>query len=172
MRIRQYWVTENAHDDCEVGLLISIMLKKDDLSKPGNYRGIMMLEVFHKIAGNIILDRLKPIQETQLDHESQNGFRPQRGCFDAIFTVRQVMKKRREHSLETWLLLIDLVKALDRVPRELLWLTMEKQGVPPKLIISLLRALHHSVKVQFVVDGATKAIDSIIGVKQDYLLGE
>ena len=59
-------------------------------------------------------------------------------------------------------MLIDLVKAFDRVPRELLWLVMEKQGVPPKLI-SLLRALHESVKVQFEVDGVTKVMDSIIG---------
>ena len=164
-----FWESEQVPAEWETGLL-SILPKKGDLSKPGNYRGIMMLEVFYKIVGNIILSRLQPIKEDHLDHENQNGFRPRRGCFDSIFTVKQVMKKRREHSCETWILLIDLVKAFDRVPRELLWLTMGKQGVPPKLI-QLLRMLHENVKVQFEVDGATKVIDSIIGVKQGDLLG-
>ena len=49
-------------------LLLSILPKKGDLSKPGNYRGIMMLEVFYKIAGNIILARLTPIKEGLLYH--------------------------------------------------------------------------------------------------------
>ena len=54
-------------------------------------------------------------------HDGQNNFRPWRGiCIDSIFTVvKHVIKKRREHSHETWLLVIDLVKAFDREPREL-----------------------------------------------------
>ena len=47
---------------------------------------------------------------------------------------------------------IDLVKAFDRVPRELLWDVMLRYGVPPK-IVSLLRALHATVHVQFEVGG-------------------
>jgi hypothetical protein len=154
----------------EIGLL-SILPKKGDLSNPNNYRGIMMLEVAYKIVANILLTRLKPIKESiQLDHESQNGFRRMRGCLDSIFTLKQLIKKRAEHGLETWLLLIDLVKAFDRVPRELLWEVMLKQGVPPKLV-SLLKALHKSVKIKIVVDGVEKIIESIIGVKQGDILG-
>ncbi len=116
----------------------------------------MMLEVAYKIVANILLNRLKPIKESvQLDHESQNGFRRLRGCLDSIFTLKQLIKKRAEHGLETWLLLIDLVKAFDVVPRELLWDVMLKQGVPPKLV-SLLKAKHKSLKIKFVVNGVEK----------------
>ena len=168
--VQHFWETEELPEGWETGLL-SILPKKGDLSLPGNYRGIMMLETAYKIAGNIILVRLKPIKEGgTLNHENQNGFRPNRGCFDAIFSIKTLIKKRREHGLETWLLLIDLVKAFDRVPRELLWRVMLKQGVPPK-IVSLLKALHATVKVQFEVGGVKKVIDSIIGVKQGDLLG-
>ncbi len=98
-----------------------------------------------------MLTRLKPVKESvQLDHESQNYFRQMRGCLKSIFTLKQLIKKRAEHGLKTWLLLIDLVKSLDGVPRELLWEVMIKQGVPPKLI-SHLKALHKSVKNKFVV---------------------
>jgi hypothetical protein len=152
-----FWTTETPHAEWEIGLL-SILPKKGDLSNPGNYRGIMMLEVAYKIVANILLTKLKPIKESvQLDHECQNGFRKLRGCVDSIFTLKQLIRKRAEHGLETWLLLIDLVKAFDRVPRELLWDVMLKQGVPPKLI-SLLKALHNTVKIKFFVDGVEQTM--------------
>ena len=70
-----FWDTENPPK--EMGnWTISYTSKKGDLSKPGNYRGIMMLEVGYKIFGLILLARLKPIKEsTTLHHEVQNGFR-------------------------------------------------------------------------------------------------
>ena len=165
-----FWLTEHVPSEWETGLL-KILPKKGDLSDPGNYRGIMMLEVAYKIVAYILLTRLKPIKEGgQLDHEPQCGFMAGRGRFDGIFTLRQMIKKRHEHGLGTWLLLIDLVKAFDRVPRELLWQVMGRQGVPPRLI-SLLQALHKTVHVKFEVDGVEQVIDSIIGVKQGDLLG-
>ena len=62
------------------------------------------------------------------------------------------------------------MKAFDRVPRELLWDTLRKFGVPPK-IVDLLIALHKSVIVKFEVDGVAASLLSIIGVKQGDLLG-
>ena len=52
----------------EIGKLLvrspDIFRDATDLSLPGNYRGIMMLETAYKIVGNIILVRLKPIKES------------------------------------------------------------------------------------------------------------
>ena len=80
---------------------------------------------------NIICKRLKPVKESiRLDHESQNGFRWHKGCLDSIFTLKQVIKKRAEHGIDSWLLSIDLVKAFDRVPRKLLWNVLQRHGVP------------------------------------------
>ena len=81
-----------------------------------------------------------------------------------------MLRKRREHGLETWVLLLDLVKAFDRVPRELLWLVLLRLGVPPKLV-RLLQALHDQVHVGFDVNGVTRTLMSVIGVKQGDLLG-
>jgi hypothetical protein len=36
--------------------------------------------------------------------EEQNGFTGRRGCSDGSFCVRQALKKRREHGLESWVL--------------------------------------------------------------------
>ena len=95
---------------------MKILPKKGDLSLPGNHRGIMLLEAAYKIVTILLLNRLRPIAE-KLDHEQQCGSRPGRGCNDAVFTVKMAMKKRKEHSQETWILFLDLVKAFDRVPR-------------------------------------------------------
>jgi hypothetical protein len=131
----------------------------------------MMLEVGYKIICLILLARLKPIKESKaLDHEFHNGFRCSRGTIDSILTVKQLIKKRSEHGLPTWLLLIDLVNAFDSVPYELIWEVLTKQGVPPKLV-SLLRSLHKIVKVKFEYENVAEMLDSIIGVKQGGLLG-
>jgi hypothetical protein len=45
-----------------------------------------------------------------------------------------VLRKLKEHGQSCWLLLLDFIKAFDRVPRELLWPLMTKLGVPPTLI--------------------------------------
>ena len=148
--------------------LLRILQKKGDLSLPGNYHGIMLLEAAYKIVSILLLNRLRPLAET-LDHERQCGFRPGRGCSDAVFTVKMAMKKRREHSKETWILFLDLVKAFDRVPRELLWQNL-KFGVPPKLV-RLLKALHKDVLVKFEVEGFEHEVKCTIGVKQGDILG-
>ena len=166
--ILDFWDTELSPEEWETGIL-KILPKKGDLSKPGNYRGIMLLEAAYKIIAVLLHERLQPIEEG-LDHEPQWGFRPGRSCADATFTVKLAMKKRREHGLETWILFLDLVKAFDRVPRELLWEVLSKFGVPKKLIC-LLRAVHQRVNVTFEVDEISHTILSILGVKQGDILG-
>lgn len=166
--VHEFWETEVVPTEWEVGLL-KILPKKGDLSQPGNHRGIMLLEVVYKIIAIILLARLQPIEEG-LDHETQCGFRPGRGCTDAVFTVKLALKKRQEHGLETWVFFLDLVKAFDRVPREMLWTILLKFGVPPKLV-SLLKSLHEHVYVKFNVDNVGHVITCIIGVKQGDILG-
>ena len=50
--------------------------------------------------------------------EMQNGFTPGRGTVDGSFCVRTLLKKRKEHGLETYGYFLDLVKAFDTVPPE------------------------------------------------------
>jgi hypothetical protein len=66
------------------------------------------------------------------------------------------------------MLVMDLMKAFDRVPRDRLWQVMGKHGSPK--LKSLLHVLHRSVRVKFEADGMEQVLDSIIGVKQGDLL--
>ena len=166
--VLNFWDTEKVPNEWNIGRLI-VLPKKGDLSLPKNYRGIMLLEITYKIVANILHARLLPIEE-QLDHEQQCGFRPKRGCIDAIFTIKSAIRKRSEHGLESRVLLLDLVKAFDRVPRNLLWGILLKYGVPPKLV-SVLKALHSKFSVKIDNDLITEPINNNIGVKQGDILG-
>ena len=82
-------------------------------------RGIMLLGAFSKPVSMIIANRLdRVLKEEGL--EAQNGFTGGRGCSDGSFSLRQALKRRREHGLESWVLFVDLVKAFDSVPRDVL----------------------------------------------------
>ena len=166
--ILDFWEKENSPEEWDIGLL-TILPKKGDLSNPGNYRGIVLLETLYKIAAIILHDRLQPVIES-IDHEEQCGFRSLRGCPDGIFTVKMAIKKRREHGLETWIMFLDLVKAFDRVPREPLWKVLRKFGVPDK-VVRLIEALHEKVTFEFTVSGVTHSLNCSIGVKQGDILG-
>ena len=84
--VLDFWESELPPQEWLNGLL-KILAKKGDLSLPGNYRGIMLLECAYKIISILLLNRLQPIAE-KLDHEQQCGFRPGRGCTDAVYTVK------------------------------------------------------------------------------------
>jgi len=149
--------------------ILRILPKKGDLRKPGNYRGIVLLECSYKVIAILLHNRLQPLIE-DLDHEPQCGFRKDRGCVDAVFSVKLAIKKRQEHSQESWILFLDLVKAFDRVSRELLWQVLQKFGAPEKLI-SLLKSLHSDFQVKFVVDEVSHTLKCTIGVKKGDILG-
>jgi hypothetical protein len=44
--------------------------------------------------------------------ESLNGFRKGHSCMDAIFSLKQILEKRREFRLPTYLLFLDYKKSI------------------------------------------------------------
>ena len=50
--------------------------------------------------------------------EEQCGFRKGHTCTDTLFTVQQIIEKRKEHNLLLFILFIDYEKAYDNVNRE------------------------------------------------------
>jgi Holliday junction resolvasome RuvABC ATP-dependent DNA helicase subunit len=57
-----------------------------------------------------------------------------KGCADATFSLKLALQTLHEHDKESYILFVDLVKAYDSVKRELLWLILERYGVPEKII--------------------------------------
>ncbi|XGW22137.1 hypothetical protein V3C99_004815 [Haemonchus contortus] len=62
--------------------------------------------------------------------QEQFGFMPERPTMDTIFVARPVMENNREKRRPCYLALLDLEKALDRLPRRVLWRALRKRKVP------------------------------------------
>ena len=97
--------------------------------------------------------------------EMQNGFTPGRGTVDGSFCVRTLLKKRKEHGLETYGYFLDLVKAFDTVPRESLLRVLAKFGVPPKMV-KVIKSMYSECTVKMKVGDEDNVIPATAGVKQ------
>ena len=56
------------------------------------------------------------------------------GTTDAIFAARLLVEKYREKNVPLHLAFLDLEKAFDRVPHDVIWLALRDQGIPEHLV--------------------------------------
>ena len=84
-----------------------------------------------KVFERVIEARLR--RRVQIDN-MQFGFSPGKGTMDAIFIVRQLQEKYLAKKKDLWMAFVDLEKAFDRVPREVLWWALREVGVEEWLI--------------------------------------
>ena len=97
-----------------------------DALECGSYRGIKLLDQVMKILERIIAGK---IRSNVIINSMQFGFRPGKGTMDAIFIVRQVQERFMEKKVDLWMAFVDLEKAFDRVPREVVWWSLRYLGV-------------------------------------------
>nr|GEV85861.1 retrovirus-related Pol polyprotein LINE-1 [Tanacetum cinerariifolium] len=64
--------------------------------------------------------------------ENQFGFMPGRSTTEAIHMLRSLMEKYRERQRDLHMAFLDLEKAYDSVPRELVWRTLRDKGTPKR----------------------------------------
>lgn len=73
----------------------------------------------------------------------QFGFTQGRGTSDAIFISRQLQEKFFAKNKNLYFAFVNLEKAFDRVPRQVLWQAIRKLGVE-EWIIQLTQAIYHN----------------------------
>src|SRR3989442_15013365 len=95
-----------------------------------------------------VLKVLKRVLEARLRKtikidEMQFGFSPGKGTTDEIFIVRQVQEKLLGKQKGLWMAFVDLEKAFDRVPREVLWWALRHGG--EEGMVNVIKSLYEGV---------------------------
>lgn len=125
------WLGERIPEDWEIGIVVPLF-KKGDSKDCNNYRGITLLSTMLKIYERILERRLRNILDSQLE-ESQSSFRRGRSSQDHVFTVRQLIEKRRLQGKNLYLAFVDIQKAFDSVPRKIIWQSLRERGIQERL---------------------------------------
>ena len=97
--------------------LIPIYKNKGDIQNCGNYRGIKLMSHTMKLWERVIGNRLR--KERHIS-KNQFGFMPGRSNTEAIYLLRSLMEKYRSKERDVHMVFINLKKAYDRVPKEIL----------------------------------------------------
>jgi len=114
----------------ELSEIVTIYKNKGDPLECGNFRGIKLLEHAMKVLEKIIEKRLRMLIDID---KMQFGFSPGRGTADAVFNK------------DLFFTFVDLEKAYDRIPRELVYWCLRKKFIPDELV-RLVRATYHGAR--------------------------
>jgi sorting nexin-29 len=130
--LKEIWKNEEIPVEWNSAIIQPIH-KKDDRMVCQNYRGILLLNVTHKIMSRIIAYRLTQYTE-EIIGGYQCGFRCSKLTVDHIFVIRNILEKCYEYNIALHQLFIDFKHAYDSVRRDQLFDTMREFGISRKLI--------------------------------------
>jgi len=134
------WLTELFNVICRTGKMpresrastvIPLYKNKEDIQVCNNFRGIKLLNHTMKLWERAIERRLREVVEIS---ENQFGFMPGRSTTEAIHLFRGLMGLFRDRKVGLHMVFINLEKAYDRVPMEVLWRCLEDKRVSPAYI--------------------------------------
>ena len=161
--LRAIWEEEEMPRDWEESLMIYIFKQKGDIMECGNHRGIKLTEHGLKVLERILDERLREIVKIG---KQQYGFMKGRGTLDAIFIVRQLQEKRLEGNQKLFCAFIDLEKAYDRIPREVVFWCLRKRKVPEKLV-RLVEMMYRRTRTKVLTTvGETETFEVSVGLHQ------
>ena len=137
---------------------------KGSILECSNYRGIKLISHTLKLLERIIDQRLL-IHIVDLGN-IQFGFRRGRSTMDPVFAFKILQEKYREKQKDLHMVFVDLEKAYDNVPRDLIWWAMRKRSVPEayvKVIQDMYRGTKTRVKKRC---GRTEYFEVKVGLHQ------
>ena len=141
-------------------------------SDPGNYRGVSLMSCLGKFFLSIINKRLtKFCVERGILSESQLGFQQGNRCSDAHLIIHNLIDKYcHKNNRKIYSCFIDLSKAFDTIPRDILLLKLRDVGITGK-VFNIIRNIYSSDQACIKVDGKIgKPFKISQGVRQGCVL--
>ena len=118
-----------------------------------------MLEHAFKLYKKVLDGRLREVVDIE-------GEGPGRGTVDAALVLRRLSEKFGAKNKKLFFALVDLEKAFDRVPREVIRFALRRKGVPEYLVNGVM-SLYKGCKTAVTVDGEVSSSFSVkVGVHQ------
>ena len=136
---------------------------KGDATKRGNYRWFKLLEHMMKVSERVIEQNIRELVDIDA---MQFGFIPGKGSMDAIFIARQLQERYLEKKKKLSFASVDLEKAFDLVPREVVKWVMRKLGVDEWSIRAVMTMYRNSKSLIRVNNTLWDKFDVKIGVHQ------
>ena len=68
---------------------------------------------------------------------------------EPVFALRQLQEKCREKNNDLHMVFVDIEKAFDRIPRDLIWWCLRKKGVS-QMYAKIVQDMYRSSKTQIV----------------------
>ena len=132
-------------------------------------RGITLLSQVLKLLERGLDARIRRRVEGDVGEEQQ-GFRKGRGTADGMYVLRQMVEMRLEVRGSMALGFVDLEKAFDTVPREMVMATLRWMGVP-EAGVRMVEGTYDKTTARVVVgEGASEEFEVKIGLRQGSVL--
>ena len=158
------WKSGTVPREWQTGVVVPLF-KKGDQRVCANYRGITLLSLPGKVYSKVLERRVRPIVEPQIEEE-QCGFRPGRGTTDQLFTLSRILEGAWEFAQPVYMCFVDLEKAYDRVPRDVLWRVLWEYGVRGALLGAIQSLYAQSVSCVRVFGSKSDMFPVRVGLRQ------
>ncbi|UYV62957.1 hypothetical protein LAZ67_2002616, partial [Cordylochernes scorpioides] len=128
--------------------IVHPIYKSGDKNNPTNYRGIALCSNISKLFTTILSNRLNNwIEKRVIILENQAGFRKNRSCTDHIILLNSLIQlSLRRKRGKLYVFFVDLTKAFDTVPHDLLWQKLHKMGISNKFVM-LIKNFYQEAKI-------------------------
>ena len=145
------------------------IFKKGSRQEVGNYRPICLLSTISKICEKVVAHQVTNYFECHhLFYSKQFGYRSRHSCQDMLLQYFDMVfkaKNRKDHLLTV---MLDLSKAFDTIPKEILYAKLEAYGLPVGWFKSYLDSRKQSVNIRAEF---SRKLNMLLGVPQGSVLG-
>ncbi|KAK3543034.1 hypothetical protein QTP70_008748 [Hemibagrus guttatus] len=158
------WRSGTVPLDWATGVVIPLF-KKGDRRVCSNYRGITLLSLPGKVYSRVLERRVRPLVESRIQEE-QCGFRPSHGTLDQLYTLHRVLEGSWEFAQPVHMCFVDLEKAFDRVPRDILWEVLWEYGVRGPLLRAVQSLYNRSRSLVHIASCKSDLFPVHVGLRQ------